>query len=110
LRKTVTVLASAAVAVVLATPAAAKVNKVVFTGVVNPNAYATLTVKVSPRARCTIKVIYDTVISKAKGLGPKTGTRLTWKWKVGSATHAGRWPVIVNCGKSGRLTLRLRVL
>lgn len=56
------------------------------------------------------KVIYDTVFSKAKGLGPKTGTRLTWKWKVGSSTRAGRWPVIVNCGKSGKLSLRLRVL
>jgi hypothetical protein len=66
-------------------------------------------VSVSPRARCTIRVEYDTVVSKARGLGAKTGSRLTWRWKVGSATHAGRWPVTVDCGKSGRLNLRLRV-
>jgi hypothetical protein len=43
-----------------------------------------LTVNVSPRARCTIEVIYDTVVSKAKGLGPKTGGRITWRWRFGS--------------------------
>jgi hypothetical protein len=71
---------------------------------------AALTVRVSPRARCTIEVIYDTVVSKAKGLGPKTGGRITWRWRVGTSTHAGRWPVIVRCGKSGTLRLRIRVL
>jgi hypothetical protein len=80
-----------------------------FTATVSPNEYASLTVSVSPRARCTIRVEYDTVVSKARGLGAKTGSRLTWRWKVGSATHAGRWPVTVDCGKSGRLNLRLRV-
>jgi len=54
--------------------------------------------------------VYETVISKAKRLGPKTGTRITWRWKVGSSTHAGRWPVTVDCGKSGKLSLRLCVL
>ena len=85
-------------------------RKVTFTGVVSPNDYASLTVSVSPRAQCTIKVVYDTVVSKAKGLGPKTGTRITWRWKVGSNTNPGRWPVTVDCGRSGKLTLRLRVL
>jgi hypothetical protein len=103
-------LACAATALVLAVPASAAVRKVSFTSVVSPNEYATLTVAVSPRARCTIKVTYDTVVSKARGLGPKTGGRITWRWKVGSSTHPGRWPVVVDCGRSGKLILRLRVL
>jgi acyl dehydratase len=97
-------------ALVLATPASATVRKVRFTAVVSPNDYAVLTVNVSPRARCSITVVYDTTVSHARGLGPKTGGRITWRWKVGSSTHAGRWPVRVNCGTSGKLALRLRVL
>lgn len=100
----------AAVALTLAAPASAAVRKVSFTAVVSPNDYATLVVNVSPRARCKIKVVYDTVVSEAKGLGAKTGTRITWRWKVGSNTNPGRWPVSVDCGKSGKLSLRLRVL
>jgi hypothetical protein len=99
-----------AVAVILVAPAAATVRKVNFTAVVSPNEYAVLTVSVAPRARCTIKVVYDTTVSHARGLGAKTGGPITWRWKVGSSTHAGRWPVRVNCGTSGRLLLRLRVL
>jgi hypothetical protein len=99
-----------AAALVLAATAGATVKKVSFTATVSPNDYASLTVRVSPRARCTIKVVYDTVVSSAKGLGPKTGTTITWRWKVGSATNPGRWPVTVDCRKSGKLSLRLRVL
>ena len=108
--RAIALLGCAAVVLVLAAPASATVSKVTFTRVVSPNDYASLTVRVSPRARCTIKVVYDTVVSKAKGLGPKTGGQITWRWKVGSSTHAGRWPVVVDCGKSGKLSLRLRVL
>ena len=97
-------------ALVLATPASATVRKVKFTAVVSPNDYASLTVSVTPRAKCRITVEYDTVVSKAKGLGPKTGTKITWRWKVGSTTHPGRWPVTVDCGGSGKLSLKLRVL
>lgn len=95
---------------VWAASALATARKVSFTATVSPNDYAVLTVAVSQRARCTITVVYDTVVSEAKGLGARTGTKITWRWKVGSSTHAGRWPVTVNCGKSGKLTLRLRVL
>ena len=103
------VLACVSCAAFLATDAGATVRKVEFTGVVSPNDYAELKVTVSPRARCTIKVVYDTTVSAAKGLGPKTGGTITWRWKVGSSTHSGRWPVTVDCGKSGKLTVRLRV-
>ena len=107
--KLAALLAGVVAALVLAMPASATVRKVSFTAVVSPNDYASLTVNVSPRARCTIKVVYETTVSHARGLGPKTGGRITWRWKVGSSTHAGRWPVTVDCGKSGKLSLRLRV-
>jgi hypothetical protein len=95
---------------VLASAATASVRKVRFTAVVSPNEYATLVVNVSPRARCRIEVVYETTVSRARGLGPKTGGSITWRWKVGSNTNPGRWPVTVDCGSSGKLSLRLRVL
>src|SRR4051812_40848480 len=64
-----------AAAAVLVAPSSAAVRKISFTSSVNTNDEAALTVTVSPRARCTIKVVYDTTVSHAKGLGPKTGTR-----------------------------------
>ena len=88
----------------------AAVRKVSFTATVQPGDEATLTVTVSPRARCTITVVYHTTVSHAKGLAAKTGSRLTSRWTVGTSTHAGRWPVVVNCGKSGTLRLKLHVL
>lgn len=99
----------ALVVLTFATTSSATVKKVAFTASVSPNDQASLTVSVSPKARCSIKVVYDTTVSHAKGLGAKTGTKLTWSWKVGSSTHAGRWPVTVDCGKAGKLTLKLRV-
>ena len=102
-------LSIAALALVCAASASAAVRKVSFTSNVSPNGTAALVVAVSPRARCTIRIVYDTTVSHAAGLGPKIGTRFTWRWKVGSSTHAGSWPVTVDCGKSGRLALRLRV-
>lgn len=100
---------AALVVLTFATAASATVKKVSFTASVSPNDQASLTVSVAPRARCTIKVVYDTTVSHAKGLNAKTGTRITWSWKVGSSTHAGRWPVTVDCGKAGKLALKLRV-
>ena len=85
------------------------VLRVSLTTPVRAGNYAQLTVKVTPSARCTIRVSYDPA-SKEKGLGPKTGGRITWRWKVGSNTHAGRWPIVIRCGTSGSLTLAIRVL
>lgn len=97
------------VALAVAAPATAAVKREAFTATVAPGKYASVTVRVTPKARCTIKVVYDTVTSRAKGLGAKTGARITWRWRVGTNTHAGRWPVTINCGKSGKLALKLRV-
>jgi hypothetical protein len=80
------------------------VLRVSLTTPVRAGSYAQLTVKVTPPARCTIQV------SNKKGLGPKTGGRITWRWKVGSSTRPGRWPIVVRCGTSGSLRVTLRVL
>ena len=109
MRFLVVVAAVALVVAVLAGVSGAAVRKLSFTAAARGGDQVSLTVAVSPKARCTIKVVYDTTVSHAKGLGAKTGTRITWSWKVGSSTHAGSWPVTVDCGKSGRLALRLRV-
>jgi hypothetical protein len=100
----------ATLAVLVAAPAEAAVRKVAFTAVVSPNDYARLEVRVSPRARCSITVIYSTGESEARGLRRKTGGLIVWRWKVGSTTNPGRWPVRIDCGTSGKLNLRLRVL
>jgi hypothetical protein len=91
-------------------PVAGAVRKISLTSPVRAGKDVSLRVSVSPRARCTIKVIYDTVVSKARGLGPKSGSKISWRWRVGTSTSPGRWPIIINCGKSGTLRLSLRVL
>lgn len=63
---------------------------------------ASVTVVVTPKARCTIGVYYSTVRSEARGLGPKTAKTITWTWTVGSNTKPGTWPARIDCGKSGR--------
>lgn len=85
------------------------VLKVSLTTSVRVGQYAQLTVKVTPRARCTIRVSYETA-SKDNGLGAKIGGRITWRWKVASITRPGRWPVNVRCGASGALQVKIRVL
>ena len=93
----------------LITVAAAQgaVRKVSLTTPVQAGNLASLTVKVSPRARCTIQVNYKPKVTR---LSPKSGGRITWRWRVGTSAKPGRWPVVVNCGKSGTLRTKLVVL
>jgi hypothetical protein len=98
-----------AAALGLVAPAEARVQKVSWTATVVAGSEALLTVSVTPRGRCRITVEYATGVSKARGLGAKRGGRITWRWKVGSNTTNGRSPVTVDCGKSGKLSLKLRV-
>ena len=86
------------------------ISKVSFTSVVSRNDYATLKVNVRPRARCTIQVVYATGPSSAAGLRAKTGGLITWRWKVGSNTKLGRWPVFVDCSQAGSSRFTLRVV
>jgi hypothetical protein len=96
-------------ALVLAASAAATVKRVAFTAVVPAGEDASLTVQVAPRSRCTIRVVYATGPSKAAGLRAKIGGKITWRWRVGSNTKPGRWPVTVDCGKAGKHLAYLRV-
>jgi hypothetical protein len=84
------------------------VLRVALTTPVRAGSYAELTVRVTPPARCTIQVSYGAA-SQQKGLGPKTGGRITWRWKVGSNTRPGRWPIDIRCGTSGSLKLTIRI-
>lgn len=86
------------------------VRKVSLTSPIRAGKDASLAVTVSPRARCTIRVTYGGVAAKVVGLGPKSGGKITWRWRVGDGTPPGRWPVVVRCGNSGTLKLTLRVL
>lgn len=67
--------------------------------------YATLTATVSPARRCSIIVHYKSGPSKAEGLYAKTpsGGQVSWTWKVGTNTTAGRWAITVSCGSAGVL-------
>jgi len=93
----------------LAADSSATVTKVSLTATVRAGSYATLTVKVMPRARCTIKVVYGRAVAKTAGLGAKIGGRITWRWRVGASTPAGRSSIAVTCGKAGTLRLAFKV-
>ena len=95
-------LALVAVLVVPAT-AAASVRLTSVTSPIRHGAYATLSVRVSRTATCSITVYYKSGTSVAQGLYPKRGTRISWTWKVGTRTTPGRWPIVVSCGSAGRL-------
>lgn len=93
----------------LAADSSATVTKVSLTGTVRAGSYAKLTVKVTPRARCSIKVVYGRAVAKTAGLGAKVGGRITWRWRVGGSTPAGRSLIVVTCGKAGGLRLGFTV-
>ena len=60
---------------------------------------ASITVKGKPDVEYTIKVIYKSGPSTAKGLEPKISELnglVTWSWKVSSRTTAGDWSIEVS--------------
>lgn len=70
------------------------------TSPVSVGANATLTVKTSPSASCTITVYYKSGASSAAGLGPKIADAngaVSWTWKVGARTTPGTWKIVVSC-------------
>lgn len=85
--------------------AVAKVRLVKVTSPVGAGSYATLTASVRPNATCSITVYYKSGPSRAQGLSPKrsVGGRIGWRWKVGTRTTPGRWPIVVSCGRAGSL-------
>jgi hypothetical protein len=85
------------------------VHKVTLTASVWVGDPGSLTVKVSPKARCTIAVA-NAVPLGASGLAPKSGGRITWRWRMSGDAEAGLAPVTVRCGKSGTLATKLRIM
>jgi hypothetical protein len=94
---------------ILAPLATASVRVTKAPGRVSAGDYATVTVAVSRRARCTIGVYYTTRISEAAGLNSKTAAKITWRWRVGTNTKPGRFPVKIDCGKSGKAQTTISV-
>jgi len=59
---------------------------------------ASVTIKTTKRARCTIEVDYLSGPSTAAGLVDKTASSaglITWKWMVGTRTTPGTWPIYI---------------
>jgi glucodextranase-like protein len=84
-------------------PLSVKVTK--RTSSVPRNATASVTIKTTKGARCTIDVVYNSGSSQAAGLGPKKANSsgsITWKWKVGGNTAKGTYPIYVSCEKGDR--------
>lgn len=102
MRRALILVLTVAVAGVLVSSAVASVRITKRPGRVATGGKASVTVAVSPKARCTIGVYYSTRKSEAAGLGPKTAKTITWTWTVGSNTKPGSWPVKIDCGKAGK--------
>ena len=95
------------VALALAVPtiASARVRLLSITSPIRHGSYATLTASVSPARTCSITVYYKSGPSHAQGLNskrPRNG-RVSWTWRVGTRTTAGRWRIVVSCGSAGTL-------
>jgi endonuclease YncB( thermonuclease family) len=76
-------------------------------GTVTQDGTASVAVKASPGAACTIAVAYKSGPSKAAGLEPKAADargQVSWSWKVTASTSKGTWPVTIRCGEQGAYT------
>jgi hypothetical protein len=100
---------SATAAIASAPARATTVTITKYPGSVRRNSYASITVKTTPNASCTLTVYYKSGPSKAAGVGTKRASAkgiASWTWKVGGNTTKGTWPVVVTCGgASARTTL-----
>lgn len=70
-------------------------------GAVRRGAMASVAVRGSPGALCSITVRYKSGPSRAQGLDDKRADangNASWRWKVGTRTTPGSWPVIISCG------------
>jgi hypothetical protein len=104
MRRIVLVAVLAVIIALPATAASARVRLVSVTSPIRHGSYATLTVTVSPARACSITVFYKSGPSHAAGLYLKSGSRISWTWKVGTRTTPGRWPIRVHCGSAGTLS------
>jgi hypothetical protein len=79
---------------------------------VHHNDTAYVTIKTTPGAYCTIKVVYKSGQSHAKGLNPKRAGKsgiVTWSWKIGPSTTLGNWPIYITAnGKTIKTYVHVR--
>ncbi len=80
---------------------ASVIKKIALSSPIRVGKTASLTVSVSPPAGCSVHV------SKVKGLRPKHGGRITWRWRV--TTPPGQWPVTVSCDNQATLTATMTI-
>ncbi len=82
---------------------------------VSAGSNTSLEVKTTPKANCTVSVVYNGVASTDSGLAPKVADAYGvagWTWTVGAAVPAGSWPINVTCSyhaKSGVAKTNLQV-
>jgi hypothetical protein len=107
MRRSLVLVSVAALAVGVAAAEGA-VRQVSITSPVRAGESASLSVDVSPAARCTIAPAAGTYV-RGSGLPPKSGRRITWRWKLRSDARPGRSQVVVRCGDSGTLRTTLRI-
>lgn len=72
------------------------------TSPVAPGSNASITIRTTAEALCTISVIYDEVPSTDSGLKPQVADDFgiaSWTWTVGPAVPVGKWPVKVTCAR-----------
>ena len=85
-------------------PATLTIRLVSLTRTVSRNGTASITVRTTASARCSIEVDYASGPSTAAGLVAKTASSsglASWSWKVGGRTTRGTWPIHVTCSRSG---------
>ncbi len=76
-------------------------------GAVSRGATASVGARTAPRQRCSITVRYKSGRSTAAGLVPKAANdtgNVAWRWKVGTRTTPGSWPVTITCGHTSATT------
>src|SRR5437763_9312456 len=81
-----------------------RISLVSLSSPVAPFSDARMEIQTRPGASCGISVVYQSGPSRARGLIPQTADskgRIGWRWRVGSNTTPGRWPIVVTCGKDG---------
>jgi hypothetical protein len=70
------------------------------TSPISRNATATANAITAASSSCTIVVTYNSGVSQAQGLGPKTANEagvVLWTWQIGGNTAFGTYPVDVTC-------------
>lgn len=85
-----------------AKPMTLTIKVVSLTSPVGRGSSASLSIRTSAGARCSIEVQYSSGPSSASGLGDKTASStgtIGWTWRVGTNTALGTWPIYIDCSK-----------